>query len=331
MKEDVIQSLLKEYGLGEMIAPVSKLSGGALHTMLHVKTKQKEYAIKGINPHIQEKKEFPGNYNVTEEIATRFASNGLPAVTAMEFDGNYVLTRNNQSFLIYPYIEGSVLHHNQITVEHGKRVGELFAIMHNLNLHMTGCEGAEYLLFSNSHWQNLIDKVGFPDLKALENYILSANDNYRGVIPSLENCSVLTHRDMHYKNMLWQDITPYIIDWESAGLMNPFMEVIGYALEWSGILLEQTIDYELFSTIYSRYLSKQSLVNDGLVDVEKSFYGWLGHCVLGWTEFNLRRMLGQTSVDKEEIQRGHEIIETKMIPTLALLKSQERVIIERIQ
>ena len=45
-----------------------------------------------------------------------------------------------------------------------------------------------------------------------------------------------THRDMDQKNVLWSDLhTPWLLDWEEAGAMNPALEVMGSALNWAGV------------------------------------------------------------------------------------------------
>ncbi|CAM2950863.1 hypothetical protein Lpar_3271 [Legionella parisiensis] len=49
----------------------------------------------------------------------------------------------------------------------------------------------------------------------------------------------------------------------------------------------------------------------------------LGHCVLAWTEFNIRRMLGEVTSDETEILKGREIIEEKMMPCITYIKTEE--------
>lgn len=57
--------------------------------------------------------------------------------------------------------------------------------------------------------------------------------------------------------------------------------------------------------------------------MQHAFYGWLGHCVLGWTEFNIRRAIGEVSV-------GKDIIENAMIPCIRYLSQNEKNIIDHL-
>lgn len=235
MNFDALCSLLENLGLGEVKNEPFSLSGGALHSMLHVKTSTGEYAIKVINPHIQEKPEFPDNYNFTEQVAEHFSKLDIPAVHAISFDNKYVVYAEEQAFIIYPYISGKILLSNQINTKHCERVGELFSKIHSADIALEGCDKPDYITFENRHWNDLLSRSGNEKLINMSDFILTSNDRYNDIIESLNTKSILTHRDMHYKNMLWdEDDNPFIIDWESAGLMNPYLEVIGYALEWAG-------------------------------------------------------------------------------------------------
>lgn len=47
---------------------------------------------------------------------------------------------------------------------------------------------------------------------------------------------VLGHRDLHLQNIIWQTKSAYVwIDWENAGLIHPFLELLGLALNVAGI------------------------------------------------------------------------------------------------
>ncbi len=45
----------------------------------------------------------------------------------------------------------------------------------------------------------------------------------------------ISHSDLDQKNVLWSDQkTPWLIDWEAAGWVQPAIEAVGAALDWSG-------------------------------------------------------------------------------------------------
>jgi fructosamine-3-kinase len=55
--------------LGKIIAKPTKVNGGLLHKMWHVKTANKSYAVKELNPDIMSKNNIKQEYELTEEIA----------------------------------------------------------------------------------------------------------------------------------------------------------------------------------------------------------------------------------------------------------------------
>ncbi len=71
-------------------------------------------------------------------------------------------------------------------------------------------------------------------------------------------------------------------------------------------------------TTYHQHISKTWITSS-----HQAFTGWLGHCVLAWTEFNIHRMLGEVSSDEAEILKGREILEEKMIPCIKYIRSEE--------
>jgi Phosphotransferase enzyme family len=170
-------------------------------------------------------------------------------------------------------------------------------------------------LFSNEHWAKIIYKSKNLKLLELLLAILQWNDRYHAAIPKLNEHYLLSHRDLHYNNVLWDNLTPSIIDWESAGSTNPIQEIIGFALEWSGII-KSTFRKEIFDAIIYTYAPQGFPKN---TPVKEAFYGWLGNSVLGWTEFNIRRAYDKSSSITER-SRGLSILTETMIPCLTFMR-----------
>lgn len=317
-----MQLLIENLQLGELKAQPELLTGGALHTMIKIETSNGAFAIKRLNPHITAKSHFKNAYEHSEQIANEMAKNAIPAVKALSFNNEYVINDNKDHYIIYPYIDGHLLDESKLTLEHARSIGELYSLIHSANIHHAETDGAQYDYFDDAHWVKLIEHSKHSDLIALLPVILSWNQAYFQAIPAIKQESVITHRDMHIQNVLWDSQSkPHIIDWESAGLMNPMLEIIGYGLEWSGIILYQKVNIPFLKkliTVYNQHCSKTWTTSP-----HQAFMGWLGHCVLAWTEFNIRRMLGEISSDKAEIIKGREIIEEKMIPCINYIKKEE--------
>lgn len=48
----------------------------------------------------------------------------------------------------------------------------------------------------------------------------------------MRKCQVISHRDLDPKNVMWDGMNPYLIDWEAAGPVNPYQEFLEVALYW---------------------------------------------------------------------------------------------------
>ena len=324
-----INKLINFANLGELTHQPERLSGGALHKMIKLSTSEGEFAIKEINPHIAAKENFKGAYELAETIANNFKQANIPAISALKINNQYVTLLGKKAYLIYPYVNGRTLSEKEITIHHVSRVGKIFAEMHTSNFNLPGVDTSHYDLFSDDYWTQLIERCDCSKLDKLLPKILDWNNHYTASIPILNTELVVTHRDMHCKNVLWDKHgKPHIIDWESAGLMNPKLELIGYGLEWSGILLNHVINWPLFEALYGGY--HEHCVEKLKTPVESAFWGWLGHCVLGWTAFNMQRMLGAISKSQREIKLGKKITYNVMIPCLDYIIKHEKSILNQL-
>jgi Ser/Thr protein kinase RdoA (MazF antagonist) len=321
-----LKTLVEQFKLGEIIGNVTPLNGGALHSMFHLKTASGDYAIKQLNRHITQKESFQKAYELSEIIAELMLNAQIPAVCSLSFDGSHVLQVETDYFIVYPFVAGELVDEKNLTLEHAQRIGTLYNLMHGKKLKLSGVDKAHYDYFDDNYWEELIRKTKNVALSQLLSSIIYWNQAYAMSIPELNKELVITHRDMHCKNVLW-DIKgqPHIVDWESAGLMNPMMELIGYGLEWGGLIVQQKINASFFEALISSYF--QDAAHSWKTTPRQAFYGWLGHCVLAWTEFNIRRMIGEISTDDSEIAKGQEIIEKKMIPCLNFIKNNEHDLI----
>jgi hypothetical protein len=96
--------------------------------------------------------------------------------------------------------------------------------------------------------------------------------------------------------VLWLNATtPYISDWEAAGLINPTMELAGVALSWSGLAAHEMRE-ETFTAVKDGYVQAGGIVQDAGIT---AIYGYLG-TLLGWLLFNMRRSLGEAVSSEEE-------------------------------
>jgi thiamine kinase-like enzyme len=123
---------------------------------------------------------------------------------------------------------------------------------------------------------------------------------YEAAGPALLQHLVVSHTDLDQKNVLWRDAqTPCLIDWESAGLINPTMELASVALYWAGITAGQPDERVVAATIEGYVRAGGVIVASGL----EAIHGFMGTW-LGWLLFNMRRSLGECTHDPDECELG---------------------------
>lgn len=213
---NTFQELVQNLRLGTLLSSPMPLSGGALHKMWAFTTDQGDYVAKQINQYITTKPNFLKAYQCSEEIARTFSQKGIPAVSAIDIDNRFVHPIHDHWFIIYSKVAGKTININDLKKEHAVQIGKIFSSMHKLNIVIKSVDKPHYDQFSNEYWENLIFKTKYEVLKQIIPTIQKWNTAYKNAIPVLNENLVITHRDLHHTNVLWQENKPWIIDWESA-------------------------------------------------------------------------------------------------------------------
>ena len=110
---------------------------------------------------------------------------------------------------------------------------------------------------------------------------------------------VISHRDLDPKNVMWKNDAPYIIDWEAAGYVNPFQELIEVLNYW---ISDETGKYgkAKFDALMQAYTENNNINNVNWdVILSCSFDG-----MLGWLEYNLKRALGMEGSGINDQEEG---------------------------
>jgi len=127
----------------------------------------------------------------------------------------------------------------------------------------------------------------------------------------LASNTVISHLDLDSKNVLWNDETPILIDWEASGHINPMQSLTETAIYWSenksGML-----DHDRFSAFIRGYKSRFGPIQaDWRMVLENGLLG-----MLGWLEYSLKRSLWIECADDQEQQLGTE----QVAETISALK-----------
>lgn len=290
--------------LGEIEGIPVPISGGLLHKMYSLETTKGKYAIKILNPQIMKRPEAMTNYINSERIAN-FVSQNLPVIPAKEIQGSFIQKIDAQFYLVYDWVEGETLNFNTITVRHNEEIGSLLAEIHGTDFSELRIKEETDNNDQSIEWQYFIEKgqqagAAWVDSLAeivdeLSEWGSLANRAKR----MLSTNRVISHRDLDPKNVLWNDQNPILIDWESAGYINPMHDLIETALYWSEVEAGN-VDKERFFSFINGYKTRYGEIQADWTTVLA--IGFSGK--LEWLEYNLKRSLWMECTDEEEQKMG---------------------------
>lgn len=300
-----IDKLFNNYGLGKLIDDPKKITGGLMHTMYQVATEVKKYAVKELNPAIMKRAGVVENMVNSERVAKAF-EDIVPVITAIQFNDSPLLMLDEHYYMIFEWIDGTSIFPPDINPEHCSKMGILLGKMHSANILLSNInkenheaemyDWDKYLLLgqeTNAEWvQELSESIG--DFKKWNKELCEA-------CSLLSENLVLSHRDLDPKNVMWQDDKPYFIDWEAAGYVNPYQELLELLNYWAD-KGNGELDKEKFHALYKGYISIVEKLNVNWDIVLASGFGGM----LGWLNYSFKRSLGIESSSLEEKNLGTE-------------------------
>jgi Ser/Thr protein kinase RdoA (MazF antagonist) len=290
--------------LGGIIGVPEAISGGLLHRMYAVKTTQGKLAIKALNPQIMLRPAAMQNFINSERIAN-IAVKKVQALPSKTINGTFMHKIENQFYLVFDWVDGKSLKSNEISRTHCEKIGIILADIHMMDFSELGIKNNlsnyehridwNYYLQrgkeNNSVWVNQL----LENIDGLYDWNTEVNKSARLLALDM----VISHRDLDSKNVMWNMDNPIIIDWESAGYINPLHELIETAIYWSETETGD-IDKEKFFAFIGGYKKRYGAIqaNWRMVLVN----GFLGK--LDWLEYSLKRSLWIECTDAEEQRMG---------------------------
>lgn len=319
MDKDTTQNLIDYLKLGMLRGTLQQVFGGLLHKMFKVKTSSGVYAVKTLNPIIMKREKAISNTIFSEKVAKVAYRNSIPVVVAHEKDG-CIHEIDGSYFMVFDWVDAKSLMQEETTLYHCKAIGNILAQIHCVDFSELADDVISTPESFKVDWQQYcglgidISKEIGKYLTKLEKWTSLVNQS---VIKICTN-QVISHRDMDCKNVLWdKNGTPFVIDWESAGYINPLVELIDVALAWSGMSIDNP-NLDKFKAVVSSYLESGGTIADDITTVLG--YGYIGK--LEWLEYSIKRAMGIESSDEEEQQLGVE----QTYSTLKALVDYEQMI-----
>ncbi len=316
------EKLCNMLNLGELIKPPEAITGGLLHRMFAIETTKGKYAIKALNPQIMARPTAKDNYILSEKIV-RIASSRVPAQPAKIHKGSFLQNIDNQYYMVFDWVEGYSLKAHEITTDHCKKMGSILAEIHDTDFSQIDSLDEISVLIQPIDWDfylrkgRQLDSVWADLLQSNLERLLAWNEKALRASQLLAAERVYSHRDLDPKNVMWDQGQPVIIDWESAGEINPVHDVIETAVYWS-TNEAGGINKDKFLAFVDGYQDDQGKVNaDWKIVLE---LGYLSK--LEWLEYSLKRSLQIECTDECEQEMGTRHV----IETIHALKKYEEMI-----
>ena len=320
--------ICKAFELGASIAEPSKVHGGLLHRMWKIQTTKGMYAVKQLSSDINLKDDaINNNYELTEEIAARFAKQGIPAISALKFQDKHVLEIEGTYFLVYPWVNATAIDSKVISEAHALKIAEILAKIHQIKLSVPMPEDCPFEPYTTERLLSIIKKSEefhcpfAADLRVHQQDLIAIKDAYAHSVKPLKQHVVMTHGDLDQKNVLWDERhQPILIDWEAATFVNPTYDLINTALNWCGIITDQ-FDQGLFVKMIGMYKKAGGVIDYTLLSAAfDGAYGWIH-----WMVYNIERacVLGESEQKTMGIEQVNQTLTTllrlrKIMPDLIL-------------
>ncbi len=316
--EKKINNFCSNFNLGGVLA-LRPVSGGLLHKMYRVETTSGVYAVKVLNPEIMQRPTALQNTINSEKIA-RALKALVPVVAAKKFDGAYVVKHDSGWFMVFDWLEGASVFAPEITVEHCEAMGELLGKIHAADVKIEGIERSAEVreIFD---WEKLCEAWEKRDksdvltcfMKFLPE-LLSLDAEVVHALKITSSHKVISHRDLDPKNVMWQGRKPYIIDWEAAGYVNPFQELVEVINYWI-TEADGNYNFDKLAALTDSYKTYKEIC---FVDWNTVLLCSLDG-ILGWLEYNVRRVAGLLENDEADREEGRKQVEG----TVAEIKRQK--------
>ncbi len=300
----ILSNLVTRLNMGTILSEPTRVYGGLLNRMYKVVTDKGCYAFKQLNQEVMKRKDAMNNHIYAEKIARIAKDNGIPCIPAIEFNGNVVQEEEGNYFLIYNWYNGKTLCNEEVKEDHIIKIAKILHDLHNTDfgdksennkINNNEIDYDYYIpLIENNNVRNLLI-TNKNELKSIYDISIKSYKN-------LEDEYVISHRDMDIKNILWDNNNnPVVIDWESTGPVNPLVELIDTAWNWSGG--QDFFNIERFKLFIKTYGCDSKDLKDA----------YLANYInkLGWLEYNLRRASKIECADNEEKELGeNEVVRT---------------------
>lgn len=295
-----IEKLFRSRGLGEVLLPVTPVSGGLMHRMFRVNTANSIYAVKHLNPEIMKRPDAMSNYQRAESLEKILEEANIPIIPALIINGQKMQELDGAYFYIFHWQNGSIADWDNITAEQCWQAGNILGRIHALRPkyidHAAPVPSAIDWRESAAEAERQQSVIA-PVLKENIELLDGAQDILNHARQALPDIECITDGDMDPKNVMWDNGKPVVIDLECLDYGNPASDVLQLSLQWAGITT-YSLNLDLLKAFFAGYLDAYDNGFRDYGSVLGLAYAWIE-----WLEFNITRTLGCCQ-DESERETG---------------------------
>ncbi len=277
MNESILSFVANLCDMDKTKVNASSLTGGRQHGTWCLQSDKIDLVVKVLNPYSYLGREEDIRFIHCEAFCSCCADVYDFPVPALCFDEQILFKVGEESIIIYPFIQGDIA--SLPNAAQAKVIGELLANLHGLKIEDKYFTGDSFKQLSIESWDTL--SLGLVESNKLRHLQDLAALSFKAHA-SLTSELILSHRDINTENVIWQEaLKPKLIDWESAGLIHPLVELLGLAFNFSGIALGQFHE-ALFAEVINSYHASchmpLKLTEAIYLDAYLSWFVWLDYC-----------------------------------------------------
>ena len=295
IEEAILQDVCNFFEIGTLKAS-TKMHGARSHHAVKVETSQGLYVVKMLL-------NKPGKslnldlFRNTEAIAYVSLKANLPAIPALIRHNDVIFSKDDQDFMVYPYVDAQMIKRSAMSVPQCGAVASFLARLHNLNLKIPAAPVWKFS-YHPQEWQSVITTL--PKVAEMVKTIQDCFEANTRLQQNIVADVVVSHRDLDQNNILWRNETDYVvIDWELAGFIDAATELMYVTIAFS-METASTFNFEKFTVIVTAYLGHRAIKT---TDAEPLIYCVLANW-LSWAQGQLHRVV----VNKPDLAQLNSII-----------------------
>lgn len=292
-----VERICHEQRLGKLLAQPILLPTGFMHSVWKVTTSHGQFAIKVLNRSNQLLNDNLLTTQQSSEIAGQMQAQGISTVLPLSLVTN---SDSSENITIYPWIHGQTIEWPNVTTTMAEKIGVVVGRIHQANCQLSGIKSPTWIGLQEAQWQQLLHSISAYKTTALflQQWLPQLIEWSHLASKASQQSSnyIFSHRDFDLKNVIWQDNQPILLDWEYAGWINPKLDLLIVALNWSGVQYGDFVP-ENFEAVVRGFTSitAQSIEFDDSI-----FHLYFGYC-LDWLLFVCQQMV-EMGVEKNSAE-----------------------------